>query len=57
MTTVLAQGTTGAGSAGFSAGYSGPLSLLLELIEQRKVDICEVSLADITDDYLKRISA
>lgn len=36
---------------------SGPLGLLLELIEQRKVDICEVSLAQITDDFLKRISA
>ena len=37
-------------------GYSGPLNLLLDLIEQRKVDICEVSLAQITDDYLQRIS-
>lgn len=36
---------------------SGPLGLLLELIEQRKVDICEVSLAQITDDFLRRISA
>lgn len=39
-----------------AAGYSGPLSLLLDLIEQRKVDICEVSLAQITDDYLRKIS-
>ena len=36
---------------------SGPLGLLLELIEQRKVDICEVSLAQITDDFLRRISS
>ncbi len=36
---------------------SGPLGLLLELIEQRKVDICEVSLAQITEDFLRRISS
>lgn len=39
------------------AAQAGPLGLLLELIEQRKVDICEVSLAQITEDFLKRISA
>lgn len=36
---------------------AGPLSVLLELIEQRKVDICEVSLAEITDDFLRKIGA
>ncbi|HOY89828.1 MAG TPA: ScpA family protein, partial [Bacillota bacterium] len=57
MITVPTQAAKEGPAAFNTAGYSGPLSLLLELIEQRKVDICEVSLADITDDYLRRISA
>lgn len=57
MITIPTQAAKEGPAAFNAAGYSGPLSLLLELIEQRKVDICEVSLADITDDYLRRISA
>ena len=33
--------------------FSGPLEKLLELIEERKLDIAEVSLARVTDDFLK----
>ena len=40
--------------------FEGPLSLLLELIEKRKLSINEVSLADVTDqyiEYLKKIES
>lgn len=33
--------------------FEGPLDLLLELIENEKLDITEVSLAAVTDQYLK----
>ncbi|MFH2063398.1 MAG: ScpA family protein [bacterium] len=35
--------------------YEGPLDLLLQLIEAEKLDISEISLAQVTDDYLKLI--
>jgi len=37
--------------------FEGPLSLLLELIEQEKLDITTVSLAHITEQYLRRVEA
>jgi segregation and condensation protein A len=33
--------------------FQGPLSLLLQLIEQEELDISEVSLAQVTDQYLQ----
>lgn len=33
--------------------YSGPLEKLLELIESRKLNITEISLAEVTGDFLK----
>ncbi|HCC22224.1 hypothetical protein A2480_01910 [Candidatus Uhrbacteria bacterium RIFOXYC2_FULL_47_19] len=35
--------------------YEGPLDLLLQLIEAEKLDISEISLAQVTDDYLRLI--
>ena len=35
--------------------FSGPLQLLLELIEQEKLPITEVSLAKVTEDFLRHI--
>src|SRR5919106_1035594 len=32
--------------------FEGPFDLLLQLIAQRRVDVYDVALADITDDYL-----
>lgn len=32
--------------------FEGPFDLLLQLIAQRRVDVYEIALADITDDYL-----
>ena len=37
--------------------FSGPLDLLLSLIEKKQIDICEVSISDIADDYLEQVSA
>lgn len=37
--------------------FEGPLSLLLELIEQKKLSINEISLASITDQYIEVIKA
>lgn len=38
-------------------GFEGPLDLLLELVEERKVDILTVRLGDLADDYLARVRA
>lgn len=35
------------------AAYTGPLNKLLELIEERKLDISQISLAEVTDDFLR----
>lgn len=35
--------------------FNGPLDLLLRLIERDKLDICEVSIAKITEDYLSYV--
>ena len=37
--------------------FSGPLEKLLELIEGKKLDISEVSLAKVTDDFLQYLEA
>jgi segregation and condensation protein A len=36
--------------------YSGPLDKLLGLIEERKLEITEISLAQVTDDFLKYLA-
>ena len=36
--------------------YEGPLDLLLELIESRKLDISELSLAQVADQYLAQVA-
>lgn len=37
--------------------YEGPLELLLELIEKRKLLINDISLAAVTDEYIARVNA
>jgi len=37
--------------------FEGPLELLLSLIEGRKLDITQVSLAEVADQYLERLSS
>jgi len=37
--------------------FEGPLGLLLQLIESEKLDISELSLAKVTEDYLKLLEA
>jgi len=37
--------------------FEGPLDALLQLIEMEKLDISEVSLATVTDDYIKLLEA
>ena len=39
------------------AGFEGPLDLLLELVEDKKLDILTVRLGDLADEYLARIRA
>jgi segregation and condensation protein A len=39
------------------AGFEGPLDLLLELVEDRKLDIFTVRLGDLADEYLARVRA
>ena len=38
-------------------GFDGPLDLLLELVEERKLDILTVRLGDLADSYLARVRA
>lgn len=40
-----------------TAVYEGPLELLLELIEKRKLLINDISLAGVTDEYIARINS
>jgi segregation and condensation protein A len=40
-----------------TAVYEGPLEMLLELIEKRKLLINDISLAAVTDEYIARINA
>lgn len=35
--------------------YQGPLDLLLQLIERNQLDVCEVSLAQVTNNYIAHI--
>ncbi len=37
--------------------FEGPLDILLDLIEKEKLDISQLSLATVTDDYLKHLDA
>lgn len=39
------------------AQFEGPLELLLSLIEERKLDITKVSLAEVADQYLARLES
>ena len=39
------------------AGFAGPLDLLLELVEEKKLDIFTVRLGDLADEYLARVRA
>lgn len=36
--------------------FEGPLDLLIELVEKRKLLINDISLASVTDDYIKQVS-
>jgi segregation and condensation protein A len=38
------------------AKFEGPLDLLLQLIEQQEMDICEVSLAQVTEQYIQYLN-
>src|SRR5690606_30107823 len=38
-------------------GFEGPLDLLLHLIEQAELDVCDVPIARITDQYMAYLSA
>ena len=39
------------------AGFEGPLDLLLELVEDKKLDIFTVRLGELADEYLARVRA
>lgn len=38
-------------------GFSGPLDLLLSLIEEERLDVAAISLASVTDQYLKHLES
>ncbi len=38
-------------------GFDGPLDLLLEMVEEKRIDILTVRLGDLADEYLARIRA
>ena len=50
----VGQSYTGPGSFAIATDvYSGPLDLLIDLIEKRKLMINDISLAAVTDDYMR----
>jgi segregation and condensation protein A len=52
-----AQLTSGTQFAVSTQVYSGPLDLLIDLIERRKLLVNDISLAQVTDDYLRYVAA
>ena len=38
-------------------GFDGPLDLLLEMVEEKRIDILTVRLGDLADEYLARVRA
>ncbi len=38
-------------------GFEGPLDLLLQLVEEKKLDILSVRLGDLASEYLERVRA
>jgi segregation and condensation protein A len=36
-----------------SNDFEGPLDLLCHLIDKNKMDICEINISDITDQYIQ----
>lgn len=38
-------------------GFEGPLALLLQLIEEKKLDVSSVSLAEVTEDFLSHFKS
>ncbi len=47
--------TTHAGFSVQTPAYQGPLELLLDLIEQRKLLVNDIALADVTDEYIQHV--
>ena len=39
-----------------TTGFEGPFALLLNLIESRKLFINEISLSQVTEDYIKHVN-
>lgn len=40
-----------------TAAYEGPLELLLDLIEKRKMSVSEIALSDVTDDFIRHVKS
>jgi len=55
MDETLAQPTRPAGFTVRTDTFEGPLELILELIEKRKLLVNELSLAQVTDDYIAHV--
>ncbi len=53
----VAPATTAAGFAVHLDNFEGPFDLLLQLIAKRQLDITEVSLSRVTDDFIAHIKA
>lgn len=49
------EGVTKAGYTVRTTAYEGPLELLLDLIEKRKLHVNELSLAEVTDDFIQHV--
>lgn len=55
--TVMSQETARVGSFAIKTDiFEGPLELLIELVEKRKLLINDISLAAVTDEYMARVS-
>ena len=39
-----------------TSAFEGPLDLLLDLVEKRKLLINDISIAEVTDEYMRQVS-
>src|SRR5690606_2263844 len=56
---VAADGSGGGSAGGFTVeleNFSGPFDVLLDLIARRSLDITEIALAEVTDDFLAHVA-
>ena len=56
---MAADGSGGGSAGGFTVeleNFSGPFDVLIDIIARRSLDITEIALAEVTDDFLAHVA-